>query len=199
MKFSPSCECCGGCAYVASDGNLFSDDFSSLDGSWVGSNATLAATGRFQITSTGALPTPYAYRLASVTSTNLLVVMESLFYPSASAGRSGCAMFFAVTGLGDPGIFQIQTQPTSWTVRAFSTNYTLLGATPADGDKASFILEEDGAGNVHSCFFVNEELLMEATAAWSFAISEKFGLRSGWDGSPITTEYDNFSIHLGNP
>lgn len=191
--------CCGDdCVYEASDGNEYSDTFGSLDAGWLEQNVTNAVSGgRLQVTSTMvSIVGMYTYRELTIAGAGFLVIAEVQLYPSASAGRAAATLGISESGKAD---FQIQAQTAEFHVRAFGTTYMGLGSTPADGDKVTIQLLDIGSGRVRACFYVNEELILSAESLWTFADPQHVLLRSGWDGSPVTCEYDTFTLHFGNP
>ena len=208
MRFSPSCGCCQ-CAYVASDGNRYTDDFTSLNANWVGQefNAVnlLISSGRLQLTvkTTGKTKwnamqyvPPFTNPISS--GTDLLVVIECQVYADANTQFAGVFLSYDNTTFASY-------------VRRFAANFqdgtfeipglVVISQTPANGDKLTIKVTETQA-----CYFINDDLVYTIDGATglpsTFPTQDWYGV---W-GTPIVdsvnnviAEFDNFTIHIGNP
>lgn len=190
--------CCQ-CRYVPSDGAEYSDDFSTLDPGWLKSDPDMTLScvdGRLLVATEFSGDVGRAYRSAVVGSmTDVLIVIESellldespnswLFFgylpPTSSPPFAGGPKF----AIGLQHVF------------AFGMLH-ILPEQPFGDNQYTIKLTDAGSGTIRACFFINEELVYEETAAYSLGTEDYGYIR--YDGGPLVVRFDDFTLHVGNP
>lgn len=200
-KHVPGCTCCGGCTYVASDGNEFSDNFDSgVDASWQVQNGTLASvSGELEITLTSEVADPaLAYQSITIASaTDLLIIIEVTHRRNLRNAGFGIGS----TANGDPEVakFSFLLNVNGFCdVRSFNVNH-IISVPFSDGDKFTIKLQSIGGGDVRACYFVEEELIYEETGTFDLTTLTKYALGEVISSIGNKVYFDNFTIHMGNP
>lgn len=196
---SPSCGCCGGCAYQASDGSEYTDGFGSLDGGWslsfaTGSSLTVSG-GKLKVTlggTTDSLSSAVYGSPLSRSASGFLSIAEVEVFEEAESSETG--LFQVVSGGGSRGM----SLRADWVNGRYllGTDFdTEITQTPVDGDKLTISIENIGGTSYRLCGFINEELVgtLEGTVTGS-TVSTNFTLRFiGTSTSGTAGSWDNFT------
>ena len=213
---SPSCGCCGACDYEASDGNVYSDDFSgSLDADWdYFDNDTFGTDDTLQITSG---------KLEAV-SNGLNGVLKWILHTT----DDGVYAYSGLKVILEVDIYQVdfsKTQAVSvtlssavtWQVNADWTYGTFglqevngpsgvtLSQAPVDGDKITIIVEHVSGYTWRICGYVNEENFGEIYTEYNPGQSNvivtpflPYNHDNATTGDKLVS-FDNYTVHIGNP
>lgn len=202
MRMSPSCGCCGACVYEASDGNVYSDDFSgSLDADWQ-ADSDVTPVDTLQINTGQLLATAGAGKADG--SSNTIEHSTDNTPPDANQAWSGILLILEVdlysTVLSvTSGISLFIDQVSSYSILAslvanwVDGSYTLdvvdstggeggtqvLEQAPADGDKVTLILQHVTGTTFRICGFVNEEPIGEFEVVNAFSAGSVLTLVQG--------------------
>ena len=216
MRYSLSCNCCGACVYEASDGNVYSDDFSgTLDANWdyadndpFGTDDTLQITsGKLEAVSNGLNNVPkwilhttddgvYAY-------SGLKVILEVDIYEVDFSKTQAVSVT-----LSSAVTWQVNADWTNGTFGLSEVNGpsgVTLSQAPVDGDKITIIVEHVSGYTWRICGYVNEENFGEISTEYNpgqpNVIVTPF---LPYDHDTATTgdklvSFDNYTVHIGNP
>lgn len=196
--------------YIASDGNEYSDDFTDISG-WTddSSGVTMSATGgRARGTSVSGFNRGTMYRTAEMTDECLLVVLEANIYKGTitTGGYIGIWVVEAYRqslGADHVALNAHLDESGNWNgyVMRVDGLFTTLAPTPADGDKITILVKKTVAG-YRVCAYINDVLEFDEDQYAPMTLPDdiNYGIECSFlTGSGHQLEWDNFSIHVGNP
>lgn len=209
----PGCCCC--CQYTASDGNHYTDAFDSLDSGWLKTRSASdisVSGGKFVLDSNAATPPIIAYRQTSVSSwTNALLILEAEVHALDSDVQS-CGVFIHNSSTPNTvlGIFTQWCEIRQAPVNTPDNYISIINAGSAiisqvlmqEGDLLTLELRDVGSSKLRPCYFVNNEPIIPR----SHLIDHPAGTNICYGFHMVrtsvndaTAEFDNFTIHKGNP
>lgn len=211
-KWVPGGTCC--CLPQASDGNIYSDTFDSLDADWTVSDPTefsFSATGGFGIFNQNAAfsgPSPRIMRPTETVGsmTDLLMIIEANTYRLAGTATVGIYVGWSLDGSIRFGLNMRLTAVAPNEINAiFHGANNFIAYTPTDGDKLAIKFKYNTrTTNVDVCYFVDDDLVYQnTTGAANFSDPTPYGLYAtqggGGGGLPKDIgKWDNFSFHLSH-
>lgn len=196
--------CCTCCQYTLSNGNHYTDSFDSLDAGWLKSQVGLTigvGSGRFFMESPSLSGDKYSYRNATVTQTGLLIVMEAQVYEGTIATQAG--LFFGAPGTAGTELYKFalfQNYVSNNYVAMINGSGITQALAPVDGDLLTIKLRDIGSNVVEFCAFVNNEPIVRGTLGLGNG-TYRYGpvMTSASGAGTGRAEWDNFTIHIGNP
>jgi len=198
--------CCNRtCVYQASDGNVWSDTFDSLDSGWTVRWAfydTFTASGRLMCSTMGtpAGTSSDLFRSASISPTGLNAIVEAnIFGPHNSATTGVCFWLpiankqfalFARWGYGNIGAY------------AFG-NFRVIASPVQSGDRLTLQVKHVSGSQFRACYYLNGSEIYTEQSIWVPSGALEHGVSATPGGGttlPKTIgEWDNYSCHIGNP
>lgn len=207
-RFSVARPCCGQappCTYQASDGNVWSDPFDSLDPGWIVRWAffdTFIANGRLLCSTMGTPPNTSSdlYRTIGIVPTGLNVIAESNVYHQQYSATTGVTLWLPIGARQ----FSIFARWAYGNIGAYAFgSFRVISSAIASGDKLTVQVKHVTGSDFRACYYCNGVQVYTEQQVWVPTGTLEYGVTctpgGGTTWPKIIGEWDNYSCHVGNP